>query len=223
MIACVLIATVLGLFAGFAPGPYTTMVAATGLERGFRAALPIALAPLVTDVPPVLAAVLVVQRLDWLALTMLGLSGGVIIAMIGVRFLRTHAVLPMASLAGEPHVRQSVRLGHVLTTNLLNPAPWIFWFVAGGPLLLVQLRASWLRGAVFVVVLFAVNITSAGSLAWLASHGRRAMAPANQRRVLLGAGLALMCTGVVMVWQALEGNFQALIDRQAAVRGVLSR
>jgi threonine/homoserine/homoserine lactone efflux protein len=225
LIACVLIAATLGLLAGLAPGPYTTMVAATGLERGFRAAVPIALAPLVTDVPPMVVATFVVRTLNWPALTLLGLAGGVLIAMVGVRFLRAHSIPGMPPTAGErpSGARQSVRLAHVLTANLLNPAPWVFWFVLAGPLLLVQLRAGWLRGAAFVVVLFGVNILSASSLAWLASHGRRAMAPVNQRRVLVAVGITLACAGVFMVWQALEGNFQALIDRQAAVRGVLTR
>jgi len=259
--ACVLSATLLGLFAGMAPGPYTTMVAATGLERGFRDAIPIALAPLLTDLPPLLVATLVVRRLNWTALTLLGLCGGVVIAMVGVRFLRTHrrrgVILPAtlgtssrsglhgsssrapaaeksreggrSASASEPgtessievsHARQTVRVGHVLTTNLLNPAPWVFWFVAGAPLFLVQLRQGWGRGAVFLIVFFLINVSSAGSLAWLASHARRLLAPRNQRRVLLGAGVTLTFTGAFMVWQAIEGNFQALIEGQTAVRSV---
>ena len=38
MITTLFTALVLGLFAGLAPGPYTTMVAGTALERGFRPA-----------------------------------------------------------------------------------------------------------------------------------------------------------------------------------------
>ncbi len=229
MIACVLAAALLGLFAGMAPGPYTTMVAATGLERGFRAAVPIALAPLLTDVPPMIVSTLVVRRLNWTALTLLGISGGVVVAMIGIRFLRAHGTpsIPehVVAKGGEPGREPgtpSVRFGHVLTTNLLNPAPWIFWFVAAAPLFLIQWNASPLRGAVFLVILFAVNIGSAASLAWIASHARQALTPVNQRRVLVAAGVALASVGTVMVWQALEGNFQAMIDGQIAVRGVFS-
>jgi threonine/homoserine/homoserine lactone efflux protein len=205
------------------------MVAATGLERGFRVALPIALAPLITDVPPMVVSALVVQRLDWAALTLLGISGGVVILMIGVRFLRAHGiprlqehVTKRASLDAPAPGGQSVRLGHVLTTNLLNPAPWVFWFVVAAPLLVIQWNASRVRGVVFVVVLFAVNVLSAAGLAWAASHARRVLAPENQRRVLVVAGLALACAGTLMVWQSLEGNFQALIEGQTAVRGILS-
>lgn len=227
MIASVFAATMLGLFAGLAPGPYTTTVAATGLERGFRVALPIAMAPLITDLPPMLVSSLIVQRLDWGALTLLGICGGVIVTMLGVRLLRRHGtfVPPRpSSVRGDPATgASSVRFGHVLTMNLLNPAPWIFWFVAAAPLLLMQWNASPVRGIVFVVVLFGVNVSSAAGLAWLTSHARGVLAPINQRRALVAAGLALTCAGTVMVWQALEGNFQAMVDGQRAVRGVFAR
>jgi len=220
--ASVLTATLLGLFGGLAPGPYTTMVAATGLERGFRTAVPIAMAPLLTDLPPLLVALLVVPRLDGVALSFLGLCGGAVISMVGVRFLRAHRggkgfVGPLDPKA------QSVRLGHVLTTSTLSPAPWIFWFVAGAPLFVIQLRASWPRAAVFLIVLFTVNVGSALTLAWMTSQARQVLAPANRRRILFVAGIALTCTGSFMAWQALEGNFQALIDGQAAIQDLFGR
>jgi threonine/homoserine/homoserine lactone efflux protein len=225
VIACIFSATILGLFAGLAPGPYTTMVAATGLERGFRVAVPMAMAPLVTDLPPMLVSTLVVGRLNWGALTLLGVCGGVVVTMIGLRFLRTHGTILVTTPTGDPiePAEPSVRVEHVLTSNLLNPAPWVFWFVAAAPLMLAQWNVSLARGVVFVVVLFLVNVSSAAGLAWMAARARGVLSPTNQRRALIGAGLILTCAGAVMVWQALEGNFQSMIDGQRAVSGVLAR
>lgn len=226
MIGSAATATLLGLFAGLAPGPYTTMVAATGLERGFRVAGRIALAPLITDIAPLIAAVFVVSRLNWTALTVLGICGGLVVFTVGIRFLRAHHIpgLPFASsrVAGA-RVRPppSVRLRHVITTNLLNPAPWVFWFVVGAPLLLAHARASWSRGAVFLAVFFAVNISSALSLAALAARARSLLAPVAQRRVLFGVGLVLAGVGIAMIWQAFTGDFQAMIEGQELVRDMV--
>lgn len=90
MTATILTAFVLGCTAGLVPGPYTTMVAGTGLERGFRAAVKLAFTPLVTDVPPLLVTALVLESLSGTALSALGAAGGVIIGVVGVRFLRRH-------------------------------------------------------------------------------------------------------------------------------------
>ncbi|MDX1748413.1 MAG: hypothetical protein R3324_20955, partial [Halobacteriales archaeon] len=88
MATTVLIAVILGCFAGLAPGPYTTMVAATAVERGFRAALRLAFTPLVTDSPPLVLTSLLLERLDPAALAGIGVVGGAIVIAIGVRFLK---------------------------------------------------------------------------------------------------------------------------------------
>lgn len=68
MVTTLLTALVLGLFAGLAPGPYTTMVAGTALERGFRPALILALTPLVTDLAPMHTAnISSASGLAWIA------------------------------------------------------------------------------------------------------------------------------------------------------------
>lgn len=221
MIACVLTATLLGLFAGLAPGPATTMVAVTGLERGFRAALPVAAAPMVTDLAPMFVSTLVITRLNWNALTLLGLCGGVIVAMVGARLIRTSAataqMVPTLGDADGPE-EVPIHFGHAVATSAFNVAPWVFWFVVGSPLLLSHLSVSWTRGVVFVVVLFTVNASSALSLGWLASRAGSILAPRVRARVTAAAGLVLIGVGGAIVWQAMEGNFQSLVAGNDVLR-----
>ena len=219
MISALVAGTILGLFAGLAPGPYTTMVVATGLERGFKKALPLAFTPFITDVLPLVTTVLILDRLNWTALTILGVAGGAVVVMIGVRFIRYNARPRRLTKAGK--WKGSARGGHVIATGLLNPSPWIFWLVVGSPLFLASLSHSRAAGAVFLVALFFVNIGSASTLAWLASRGRVAMAPAWQRRILVVVGTGLVLTGVFLTWQALNGGFQSLIDQQTVLRSVV--
>lgn len=221
MIACVLTATLLGLFAGLAPGPATTMVAVTGLERGFRAALPVAAAPMLTDLAPMFVSTLVITRLDYDALTLLGLCGGVVVSMVGARLIRTSAataqLIPdLDDQEGSEEV--SVHVGHALATSAFNVAPWIFWFIVGSPLLLSHLAVSRTRGVIFVVVLFTVNASSALFLGWLASRAGSILEPRIRARVTTLAGLVLIGVGGTIVWQAMEGNFQALVAGNDALR-----
>jgi threonine/homoserine/homoserine lactone efflux protein len=67
------------------------MVAGTALEKGFKAGFILALTPLVTDVAPMLFSALLLDRLGELALTMLGITGGAIVFVVGIRFLREHS------------------------------------------------------------------------------------------------------------------------------------
>lgn len=221
MLTTILTAVILGLFAGLAPGPYTTMVVGTGFERGFRPAARLALAPLVTDLLPLVVTALVLDRLSFTALTLLGVLGGVFVCFIGMRFLTRHQASLEEELEaeGEQHLdRQSARFHHVVLSSLLSPAPWLFWLVIGSPLLLRAWERGPGQGVVYLVLLFGTNIGSATALAWGASHGSSLMRPRWKRRVLRAVGGALVLAGLFLVWQSLDGDFQRMMDRQEALR-----
>lgn len=230
MIATIVTAFVLGCFAGLVPGPYTTMVAGTGLEKGFRAAVKLAFAPLVTDIPPLLVTALVLESLEGTALRVLGAAGGTVIGLVGVRFLRRHRPdrsvlesLERGERSAEAGLEgaQSATFGHVVLGTLLSPAPWIFWLVVGSPLMLRSWNRSPLEGVLFVVILFGTNIATATGLAWVASHTRGFLAGRWQRRILQVAGAGLVIAGGLLIWQALTGNFESLIRQQESVRDVV--
>jgi threonine/homoserine/homoserine lactone efflux protein len=247
----ILTAVLLGIFAGLAPGPYTTMVAGTALEKGFKAGFVLALTPLVTDVLPMLFSALLLDRMGEMALTLLGISGGAIVLVVGLRFLKEHSKAPQpllieptveagavkAGTDGETNAeastpedsdsragkerRQSALAGHVIASTLLNPAPWLFWLIIASPLLLRSWNRSPGEGALFVGLIFFTNISTATSLAWIASHSRKLLNPDWQRRSLKFVGVTLILAGSFLCWQATVGNFQDLIDSQEAIRSVV--
>ncbi len=246
MTTTILTAVVLGTFAGLAPGPYTTMVAGTALEKGFKAGFILALTPLVTDVVPMLFSALLLDRLGELALTMLGITGGAIVFVVGIRFLREHSnrgpLLPASepeagnpgSRKGKPvpegsdsqqvgpgERRQSALAGHVIASTMLNPSPWLFWLIIASPLLLRAWNRSPGEGVLFAALIFLTNIATASGLAWIASHSRKFLNPDWQRRSLKFVGITLIVAGSFLCWQATVGNFQNLIEQQEAIRSVV--
>jgi threonine/homoserine/homoserine lactone efflux protein len=215
VIDAVLTAALLGFFAGIVPGPYTTVVASTGLERGFKPAFRLAFVPLVTDIPPLLIMSMILDRVNYDVLTAVGILGGLLFAYLGVRFIRRQG-RDWEEKVEE--VREGRAFWALASAGLLSPAPWIFWLVAGSPLLLRAWNQHWSRGVAFALVLFLMLIGTASALAWAASHGQRILNPDRRRRVLRLAGGFLVVAGVVMVWQSWEGNFQRMIKQQELLR-----
>lgn len=211
MIDAILTAMVLGFFAGAVPGPYTTVVASTALERGFRPALRLALVPIVTDFPPMIIMSMILDRVNFEVLTVVGMVGGLLFAILGFRFI----VRQGAGFEDRmPEVKEGRAFWTLASAGLLSPAPWIFWLVAASPLLLRQWNQYWLDGVVFAFVLFLMLIGTATALAWGASHGHRVLDPRIRRRVLRTTGAFLIVAGGVMIWQSWEGNFQRMVQQQ---------
>lgn len=214
MTTTIIIALVLGAFAGAAPGPYTTMVIGTSLQRGFREGVKLALVPLATDIIPFVLTFFILDALNWTALTLLGIAGGTLIGMVGVRFIRQNGP---AALGGEEPF-QAATFGHAAISTFLSPSPWLFWFVLAGPLTHRAMEQGATQAVVFVAILFAMNMGMATLLAWLVSNSRKIIAPPIRRRVLQVAGIGLIIAGVILVWQAMEGDFQAMVERREGVR-----
>lgn len=214
MLETLLTAGVLGFLAGGVPGPYTTVVASRALEKGFGAGLRLAFIPLITDVPPMLVTVFLLQRLNYDILTGVGVVGGLVLAWLGLRFYRRQEEAFNVDDAAE----QRRTFGALAVAGLLSPAPWLFWFVAAGPLLVRALQRSLMQGVMFAGVLLAMLIGTATAIAWGASHGHRVLPEARRRRILKVVGVVLMIGGGILVWQALEGNFQEMVQRQEELR-----
>ena len=112
----------LGLSSGLAPGPLLTLVARETLRHGLRAGIGVALAPLLTDAPIVLATFMLLRPLSdrALPLALLHLAGGLYLAWLALESLRFRGVEPLATVAAGS-------LWRGVIANILNPSPYLFW------------------------------------------------------------------------------------------------
>ena len=135
----------LGLSGGLSPGPLLALVASETLRHGVRAGIWVALAPLVTDLPIITAAVLLLRPLadQNLPLALITLSGGLYLAWLGWRGLRFRG----AEL-GSDDSAGAWRRGAI--ANLLNPSPYLFWLAVGAPTVLAAWREGWPSAVAFV-------------------------------------------------------------------------
>ncbi|MFO7709723.1 MAG: LysE family transporter [Desulfobacterales bacterium] len=192
----------LGLAAGFSPGPLTVLVIGETLRHGLRSGLQVAIAPILTDIPIILLAMFALERLlGWpLALGAVSLAGGAFLLWLGYRSMRVAGV-DIPSAGSEPH---SIR--RAIAINLLNPNPYVFWVSVGVPTILNALTVSWGHAAAFLGAFFFFIVGSKALLARLV-HGSRTFMSGGVYLwimrllgvLLVGYGLLLLKAGVARV------------------------
>ena len=124
--------TVLGLSAGFTPGPLLTLVITQTLQHDIREGVKVAMAPLITDLPIILVSLFVLSQLgDFdLLLGAISLVGAGYVLYLANGSLRTGPVT-LEEARDQP---RSARKGAII--NALNPHPYLFWATVGAPFVL---------------------------------------------------------------------------------------
>lgn len=122
---------VLGFSAGFSPGPLLMLVISETLTHGTRSGVRVALSPIITDFPIILATVLLLMNLSGYhgVLGVVSLAGGLFVLYTGYESLRAKPV----ALELPKEAPKSLRKG--VLTNFLSPHPYLFWITVGAPIL----------------------------------------------------------------------------------------
>lgn len=206
----VILGSLIGLVSGLVPGPFSALVAASGLRNGFSAGLRVAIVPLFTETAIALLSVLLLSRLPDGVLRWLGLAGGLFLLYMAKRtWDLAHATETVGS--GEDEDTGGSTMLRAATLAVVSPTPWIFWLVVASPLLLGAWRAGWGMAALFVgsflVGLVGVHV----SVAAIAGHGHERLSSPWRRRLMVAAAAGLVLAGGTFLWQSATGNFQSLM------------
>lgn len=196
----------LGLGAGIAPGPLLALVIQRSVQGGLGSGLRVALAPLLSDLPIVALAFILVGRLPQAGLdVMLGI-GGIFVVWLGIDAWRGagHEL----ALAAVPTPRQDLLHGVII--NFLNPHPYLFWAAVGAPTVLKAWGSEPAAAIAFVVAFYTLLIGSKVTLAVLFSRARR-LSPDRHRLIIRFSALLLFLAGLFMLATAGQA---LLIDSQ---------
>ena len=133
------IGAVLGLSAGFAPGPMLTLVISETVRSGTPSGIKVAVAPLITDVPIIMLTMLLLSRIQNTGpvLGLIAIAGGAVIGYMGVSNLRYQ----YRAVSGTGSKSRPLLKG--ILANALNPHPYIFWMSAGASYIRNALDAGW--------------------------------------------------------------------------------
>ncbi|HRY15737.1 MAG: LysE family transporter [Candidatus Competibacteraceae bacterium] len=192
-----------GLSGGLAPGPLLALVAHETLRHGVRAGIAVALAPLLTDAPIILATLWLLKSLaeQNVALAILSLSGGSYLLWLGLDGLRFQgADLAPNSPAG------SLRRG--VMANFLNPNPWLFWLTVGAPTIVEAWQgAGGVAVGAFVATFYILLVGFKITLALVLGKGRRILRDKGYIILMRGLGLLLLVYALLFLS---EGGWRLL-------------
>jgi threonine/homoserine/homoserine lactone efflux protein len=161
MIYFLTVGSVLGLSAGFSPGPLLALVISETLRHGMQAGVKVALAPIITDLPIILLTLLVLSKLSHLhnVLGVISLAGGFFILTMGWQSIRSRGI----DMNIEDAASRSLSKGVV--ANALNPHPYLFWISVGAP---TMTKALSLHIGAFMAFLISFYVFLVGSKILLA-------------------------------------------------------
>lgn len=123
------IGIILGLSAGFAPGPLLTLVISETLQHDVKSGVKIALAPIITDLPIVIVSIFILSKVSNSdsILGLISLMGGFFILYMGYENLKTKGI----EFSLQDIKPQSLKKG--ILANALSPYPYLFWISVGAP------------------------------------------------------------------------------------------
>jgi threonine/homoserine/homoserine lactone efflux protein len=194
------IGTLLGLSAGFAPGPLLTLVISETLQHDIRAGVKVALAPIATDLPIIVLAVFILARLsDYHSLLgAISLAGGCVILYMGYEGIRVRRV----ELRLREEKPRSWTKG--MFVNALNPHPYLFWLTVGAPIIAKAANHGVLGPSAFIGGFYTFLVGSKIILAILVGKSKSFLSGKWYIYSMRFLGLALCVFAVVLFRDGLK-------------------
>jgi threonine/homoserine/homoserine lactone efflux protein len=168
MIELLIAGITLGLYAGFSPGPLLVLLISQTLKHGHKEGIKVALAPLITDLPIIVASLIFLSFVAGysLILGIISIFGGLYLGYLAYESFKTKGLTKEIE-AEEP---KSLKKG--VTVNFLNPSPYIFWITVGGPLIITAYMGNALSPLIFIVSFYALLVGSKIGIAFAAGKSR---------------------------------------------------
>jgi threonine/homoserine/homoserine lactone efflux protein len=146
-----------GFAAGAQPGPFQTYLISQALRQGWRRTAPMVAAPLLSDGPILVLVLFLLSRVPAWWVQFLEIAGGVFVIYLGAGAWRSWRKGISFSDSVNP-VRRGVLQAALV--NLLNPAPYLFWSLVTGPILLTGWREAPAKGIAMLVAFYSTMITA---------------------------------------------------------------
>lgn len=191
----------LGLSAGISCGPLLALVIAASLRSGLGGGLRVALAPLVTDVPIIALALLLLNSFPTGSARWIGTAGGLVVVWIGIGVLRSSRDAEALVDSGSPSSAWG-ELWRGVVVNSLNPHPYLFWATVGGPALARGWKTSPWNALAFLISFYSLLVGSKMLVAWFVSRRAGGLPQRWYRLVLSFCGILMLVLGGILVYQA---------------------
>ncbi len=191
---------ILGLSAGFAPGPLLTLVVSQTLKYNMREGLKIVVAPLITDLPIIIMSLFILTKLSdfKIILGIISCIGAVYIISLSIEHLK----IKPSKINIEEDVPDSIKKGIIV--NALSPHPYLFWITVGAPLTIRLYNNNFLSAIIFVSCFYLLLIGSKIFLALLVNRFRSFLTSQKYIYIIRIMGIALILFALLLLKEALS-------------------
>jgi threonine/homoserine/homoserine lactone efflux protein len=147
---------IIGLSAGFSPGPLLTLVISQSLKHGVKEGIKVAVAPLITDLPIILISIFILEELANFRtiLGVISIIGGLFVAYLAYESFQTSRFRIDIQDAEPRSLRKAI------VVNVLNPHPYLFWFSLGAPTILKEWKENPFTAIAFITGFYACLVGS---------------------------------------------------------------
>lgn len=200
MIHFLTIGTVLGLSAGFAPGPLLTLVISETLQHDIKSGVKVALAPIITDFPIIILTLFILSKLSDFhnILGIISLAGGLFILYMGYKSLRTKGV----KINLDEIKSKSFTKG--VLANALSPHPYLFWFSVGAPTMTKAMLQNISAPLAFIISFYAFLVGSKIVLAILIGKSKSLLSGKMYIFTMRFLGMVLCVLAIILFRDGLK-------------------
>lgn len=145
---------VLGFSAAMIPGPMLAFAITTTIQKGWRKALPLALAPLISDTPIIILVMAILTQLPAILLTGMQLAGGFLLLYLAWGAWKAFVNYKPLGLDADTRTVDSTSVLKAAFINLLNPNPYIWWSTIGGVVLINAWQTSQASAVAFMLAMY---------------------------------------------------------------------
>ena len=200
MLKSILVGISLAFVAAVQPGPSQAYILSRVAAVGCRRTLPAAFAPLISDGPIALLALLVLGQLSDPAQNLLRSAGALLLFYLAWQAFRSWRQPGSQSISHASNVPRT--LLEAASINILNPNPYLGWTLVLGPLVVAAWREMPSHGVVLLFAFYATMVSTqvililvCGTAQFLGRRFQRAL-PLISTVVLASIGLYQLLVAV---------------------------
>jgi len=191
---------ILGLSAGFTPGPLLTLVISETLQHDIKSGVKVALAPVITDLPIVVVTLFILTKVSHFnsILGIISLIGAVFILCMGYSNLRIKGM----EFREEDIKPKSLIKG--ILANALSPYPYIFWLSVGAPTMTKAMNHNSISAVAFLGSFYILLVGSKIILALLVGKSKSFLAGNIYIYIMRFLGLILCIFSLALFREGLK-------------------
>ena len=192
--------TILGLSAGFAPGPLLALVISETLQYDMKAGFKVAVAPILTDLPIIIFTLFLLAKLSSFhtVLGVISVMGALFILYMGYESIRAKG----ANIGLDDLSPKSLR--KAIVVNALNPHPYLFWLTVGAPITIKAIDQGFYETLAFIGSFYIMLVGAKIALALLVGKSRSFLTGNMYIYTMRFLGLALIGFAVFLFIDGLK-------------------